>query len=158
MNTCAPRSSGTQCETRDHVFWPVSQWWSWTDAHLSSPPADPANRPWRTPEKSHVIVFRFLSGNKLLLLIVIVILYIYALRSLFLPTWPSCKVFPRCFHNTIVQTLVCPNLYWLWSISREPNSFSAPFLLSMNCPSGMEAGFRMRYLQWPYLKWSTLQL
>ena len=29
-------------------------------------------------------------------------------------------------------TLVWPNLYWLWSMSREPSSFSVPFLLSMN--------------------------
>ena len=43
-------------------------------------------------------------------------------------------------------TLVCPNLYWLWSMSRDPRSFSAPLRLSMNCPSGMAAGFRMRYL------------
>ncbi len=45
-----------------------------------------------------------------------------------------------------INTLVCPNLYWLWSISKDPNSFSAPFLLSMNWPSGMAAGFRIRYL------------
>ena len=44
-------------------------------------------------------------------------------------------------------TLVWPNLYWLWSMSREPSNFSAPFLLSMNWPSGMAAGFRMRYLE-----------
>lgn len=43
-------------------------------------------------------------------------------------------------------TLVCPNLYWLWSMSRDPRSFSAPLRLSMNCPSGMAAGFRIRYL------------
>ena len=58
----------------------------------------------------------------------------------------------------LYSTLVCPNLYWLWSISREPNSFSDPFLLSMNCPSGIAAGFRMRYLHWPYLQWSTSKL
>lgn len=32
-------------------------------------------------------------------------------------------------------------------MSKEPKSFSAAFLLSMNCPSGIELGFRMRYLK-----------
>lgn len=42
--------------------------------------------------------------------------------------------------------LVCPNLYWLWSISSEARSFSAAFLLSTNLSSGIAWGFRMRYL------------
>lgn len=41
---------------------------------------------------------------------------------------------------------MCPSLYWLWSISKDPKSFSEAFLLSINCPSGMELGFKMRYL------------
>lgn len=45
-----------------------------------------------------------------------------------------------------VLTLVCPSLYWLWSISKEPRSFSEAFLLSMNCPSGIALGFKIRYL------------
>lgn len=49
--------------------------------------------------------------------------------------------------SLLLITLVCPNLYWLWSMSKDPRSFSAPFLLSMNWPSGMAAGFRMRYLK-----------
>lgn len=45
-----------------------------------------------------------------------------------------------------VLTLVCPNLYWVWSISMEPSSFSQAFLLSINWPSGMALAFRTRYL------------
>lgn len=48
--------------------------------------------------------------------------------------------------NIYLFTLVCPSLYWLWSISKEPKSFSEAFLLSMNCPSGMALGFKIRYL------------
>lgn len=44
------------------------------------------------------------------------------------------------------HTLVCPNLYWVWSISIEPRSFSEAFLLSMNCPSGMALAFKTLYL------------
>lgn len=43
-----------------------------------------------------------------------------------------------------IDTFVCPNLYWLWSMSREASSFSAAFLLSTNLSSGMACGFRMR--------------
>lgn len=45
------------------------------------------------------------------------------------------------------DTLVCPNLYWEWSTSIEPRSFSAAFLLSMNWPSGTALAFRILYLK-----------
>ena len=166
-DTCAPQSSGTQCETRDHEIWPESQWLSLTDAHLSFLLADPADQPWRTPEKIHVMVLRF----KLSLIVMIIFNQIHLcimltafekmafweiVSQMFYLRQTSVHSVPYC--TVLYCTLVCPNLYWLWSISREPNSFSAPFLLSMNCPSGIAAGFRMRYLHWPYLQWSTSQL
>lgn len=59
----------------------------------------------------------------------------------------------RCSRATPSQTqawalvtLVWPNLYCLWSTSREARSFSEAFLLSTNLSSGMACGFRMRYL------------
>lgn len=50
-------------------------------------------------------------------------------------------------------TLVCPNWYWVWSMSREPSSFSTAFLLSTNESSGIALGFRMRYLMRKGLMW-----
>lgn len=44
------------------------------------------------------------------------------------------------------DTLVWPNLYWVWSISIDPSSFSQAFLLSMNCPSGIALAFSTLYL------------
>lgn len=59
----------------------------------------------------------------------------------------------QCDHPHLSQpqllcalTLVWPNWYWVWSMSREPSSFSVAFLLSMKVSSGMALGFRMRYL------------
>lgn len=46
--------------------------------------------------------------------------------------------------SALAPTLVCPNLYWLWSMSKEARSFSAAFLLSTNLSSGIAWGFRMR--------------
>lgn len=51
---------------------------------------------------------------------------------------------------TQIQTLVCPNLYCVWSTSMEPSSFSAAFLLSINCPSGTALALRILYLQEEY--------
>lgn len=45
-----------------------------------------------------------------------------------------------------MKTLVCPNLYCVWSTSMEPSSFSAAFLLSINCPSGTALALRILYL------------
>lgn len=49
--------------------------------------------------------------------------------------------------QSLCCTLVCPNLYWVWSMSREHSSFSTAFLLSTNEASGIAAGFKMRYLR-----------
>ena len=64
-----------------------------------------------------------------------------------------------------IFTLVCPNLYSSWSMSRLPSSFSAAFLLSINAPSGITFGFRMRYLnliiqiyKFDQIQWSNMIL
>lgn len=54
---------------------------------------------------------------------------------------------PPSLVPTSFSTLVCPNLYWLWSMSSEPSNFSTAFLLSTNEPSGIAEEFRMRYLE-----------
>lgn len=61
------------------------------------------------------------------------------------PTAWGSKQQTRCLAK-VWLALVCPNLYWLWSISSEASSFSAAFLLSTNLSSGIAWGFRMRYL------------
>ena len=44
------------------------------------------------------------------------------------------------------KTLVWPNLYLSWLMSRPPMIFSTAFLLSMNSPSGQALGFKILYL------------
>lgn len=53
----------------------------------------------------------------------------------------------QTLNKSLVSTLVWPNLYWVWSTSMEPRSFSEAFLLSMNWPSGIALALSTLYLQ-----------
>ena len=78
-----------------------------------------------------------------------------ALKNTYVVKWKKLVISAHGYNRTTVQvkiynlwwTFVCPNLYWVWSTSMEPSSFSEAFLLSMNCPSGMTLAFNTLYLQ-----------
>ena len=53
----------------------------------------------------------------------------------------------QTFNTGLDSTFVWPNLYWVWSTSMDPRSFSEAFLLSMNCPSGIALALSTLYLQ-----------
>ena len=126
--TFSPSSSWTPLSSGTLCKWPECVWWAEPAFHLASPLGAPEDQLWKRP------------------------VYGQSCRSETLHRLQRDRHSARWALETI--TLVWPNLYWVWSTSMDPRSFSEAFLLSMNCPSGIALAFKTLYLfQWRKNEW-----